>query len=292
MNILFVCTGNTCRSPMAQVLAEAIFKQWGVKVKVRSAGVMAGPSSPASRHAQNAMENRGLDLSNHRSTPVDGAILDWADLILTMGESHKVLIARMAPHCRDKLHTLLAYAGETGDVADPFGQDLATYEACAQQLHETILKIKDRMTMLAIGCDHGGYALKQEVVAHLNKKGIPFKDFGVMEGESADYPIYARKVAKVVLDGTCTAGILLCGTGIGISIAANRFKGIRCALCHDVFSAKATREHNDANILALGGRVTGPGLALEIVDAFLETPFSQDERHERRIALIEENEGE
>ena len=103
-----------------------------------------------------------------------------------------------------------------------------------------------------------------------------------------DYPVYARKVGNAVLDGSCDKGILICGTGIGISIAANKMPGIRAALCSDCFSAEATRLHNDANILAMGGRVVGPGLAVKIVETFLNTPFSGEERHQRRIRLIEE----
>ena len=141
---------------------------------------------------------------------------------------------------------------------------------------------------VALGCDHGGYELKKEVIKYLEEKNIEYKDYGCHSTESTDYPIYAKKVAHAVAEGECEKGILICGTGIGISIAANKVKGIRCALCGDVFSAKATREHNDANILALGARVTGPGLALEIVKAFLETPFSNDERHIRRIKQIED----
>ena len=141
--------------------------------------------------------------------------------------------------------------------------------------------------MLAIGCDHGGYALKQEILAHLKKRGVEVKDFGTYNEDSCDYPIYARAVAQAVTSGECERGILICGTGIGISIAANKVSGVRCALCGDCFSAQATREHNDANVLALGARVTGPGLALKIVDTFLDTPFSNDERHIRRISLIE-----
>lgn len=143
--------------------------------------------------------------------------------------------------------------------------------------------------MIALGCDHGGYELMQEVKAHLDKRGLAYKDFGCYSTESVDYPIYARKVAKAILNGECENGILICGTGIGISIAANKLPGIRAALCTDCFCAQATREHNDANILAMGGRVVGAGLALKIVDTFLDTPFSNDERHKRRIALIEEN---
>lgn len=142
--------------------------------------------------------------------------------------------------------------------------------------------------MIALGSDHGGYALKQEVIGYLKNKGIEYKDFGCYSEESCDYPEYAHAVAHAVADGECEKGILICGTGIGISIAANKVPGIRAALCHDCFSAKATREHNDANILAMGGRVVGPGLALEIVDLFLNTPFSNDERHVRRIKKIEE----
>lgn len=141
--------------------------------------------------------------------------------------------------------------------------------------------------MLALGCDHGGYPLMKEVIQYLDEQKIAYKNFGTFSEESVDYPVYGKMVAKAVAEGECEQGILICGTGIGISITANKVKGIRAALCGDVFSAKATREHNDANILALGARVTGPGLALEIVKAFLETPFSNDERHVRRIRQIE-----
>ena len=141
--------------------------------------------------------------------------------------------------------------------------------------------------MLALGCDHGGFELMQEVKAHLEKRGFEYKDFGCYSNDSVDYPEYGKKVAHAVADGECELGILICGTGIGISIAANKVKGIRAALCADCFSAQATREHNNANILALGARTTGPGLALKIVDTFLDTPFSNDERHIRRINMIE-----
>ena len=143
--------------------------------------------------------------------------------------------------------------------------------------------------MIALGSDHGGFALKQEVIGYLKDNGIEYKDFGCYDESSCDYPEYAHAVAHAVADGECEKGILICGTGIGISISANKVKGIRAALCHDVFSAKATREHNDANILAMGGRVVGPGLALMIVDTFLNTPFSNEERHIRRIGMIEED---
>ena len=141
--------------------------------------------------------------------------------------------------------------------------------------------------MIALGCDQGGFALKQEIMAHLKGRGLEFKDYGSYDEQSVDYPIYAKKVAEAILSGECDKGILICGTGIGISIAANKYEGIRAALCTDCFMAEATRLHNDANILALGGRVVGAGLALKMVDTFLDTPFSNEERHIRRINMIE-----
>lgn len=141
--------------------------------------------------------------------------------------------------------------------------------------------------MIALGSDHGGYELKQEVKKHLEERGLKYKDYGTYSTQSCDYPDYAQKVARAILDHECERGILICGTGIGISIAANRYPGIRAAVCTDCFMAEATRQHNDANILALGGRVLGVGSALKIVDTFLDTPFSNEERHMRRINKIE-----
>ena len=141
--------------------------------------------------------------------------------------------------------------------------------------------------MIAIGSDHGGWELKQEIMAHLKERGLAYWDFGTYTSESCDYPVYGKAVAQAVASGEYEFGILICGTGIGISITANKVPGIRAALCGDCFSAEATRSHNDANILALGARVVGEGLALKIVDTFLDTPFSNDERHIRRIRKIE-----
>lgn len=143
--------------------------------------------------------------------------------------------------------------------------------------------------MIAIGSDHGGYELKKEIIAYLEKNNLEYKDYGTYTPDSCDYPVYAKKVANAILEGECEKGILICGTGIGISITANKFKGIRAALCHDCFSAQATREHNDANIVAMGARVVGPGLAVKIVDTFLNTEFSNDERHINRIRQMEED---
>lgn len=141
--------------------------------------------------------------------------------------------------------------------------------------------------MIAIGSDHGGFELKQEIIKYLKEKKLEYKDFGCYSCSSCDYPEYAKAVCESILSGECKQGILICGTGLGISMAANRFQGIRAAVCTDCFCAESTRLHNDANILALGGRVTGPGLAVKILDTFLNTEFSGDERHIRRIQQIE-----
>ena len=143
--------------------------------------------------------------------------------------------------------------------------------------------------MIAIGSDHGGYDLKEKVIAHLKEQGIECKDMGCKDKSSCDYPIYGRAVAKAVAAGECEKGIVICTTGIGISITANKVPGIRCALCSDTVSAKLTRLHNDANVLAIGAGIVGENLALGIVDTFLGTEFSGEERHQRRINLIEQD---
>lgn len=142
--------------------------------------------------------------------------------------------------------------------------------------------------MIAIGSDHGGYDLKMKVLRHLDEKGVEYKDFGCADKSSCDYPVFGRAAAQAVASGECEKGIVICTTGIGISITANKIKGVRCALCGDTFSAKMTRLHNDANMLAMGAGIVGENLAMEIVDTFLGTEFSGEERHSKRIALIEE----
>ena len=140
---------------------------------------------------------------------------------------------------------------------------------------------------VSIGCDHGGYDLKEEIKKHLIERGIEVVDVGCDRKERCDYPIYGREAALKMADKTCDKGIVICTTGIGISITANKVKGIRCALCSEPLSAKMTRLHNDANMLAMGAALIGINMAKEITDTFLDTPFSGDERHQKRIDLIE-----
>ena len=140
--------------------------------------------------------------------------------------------------------------------------------------------------MIAIGSDHAGFGLKQAVMEHLKERGEEFKDYGTYSEASCDYPDFAEAVSQAIIKGEADKGILICGTGIGISIAANRHREIRAALCGDCFSAEATRQHNDANVLAMGARVVADGLALKIVDTFLDTPFSNGANHVRRISKL------
>lgn len=140
--------------------------------------------------------------------------------------------------------------------------------------------------MIALASDHGGFDLKEAVKKHLEERGLEVKDFGTYDKSSCDYPDFGRAAAEAVANGECEKGIVICTTGIGISIVANKVKGIRCALCSETTSARLTREHNDANMLAMGGGLVGELLALEIVDTFLDTPFSGLEKHSRRISKI------
>jgi ribose 5-phosphate isomerase B len=143
---------------------------------------------------------------------------------------------------------------------------------------------------IAIACDHGALALKNSIIAHLEKQGHQVVNFGTNTLDSCDYPDLVKPAATAVANGECERGIVLCSTGIGVSIAANKVKGIRCALLHDLMSARLTREHNDTNMMALGAFITGEALALQIVDTWLTTEFSQGERHARRVAKIAEME--
>lgn len=140
--------------------------------------------------------------------------------------------------------------------------------------------------MIALACDHGAFDLKHAIMKHLDEKGLAYKDFGCFDKTSCDYPDFAGPAAKAVASGECDRGIVVCTTGIGVSITANKIKGIRCALLSDVLSAKMTRLHNDTNMMALGAGIVGENLALEIVDTWVSTPFSGEPRHQRRIDKV------
>jgi len=142
--------------------------------------------------------------------------------------------------------------------------------------------------MIALACDHGGFELMKSIKKHLESTGREFKDFGTFSPESCDYPVITAPAAKEVAGGLCESGIFICGTGIGMSIAANKMPGIRAALCTNCYMAEMTRSHNDANVLVMGGRVIESDLAVKIVDIFLTTPFSDEEKHRRRVAMLDD----
>ena len=141
--------------------------------------------------------------------------------------------------------------------------------------------------MIAIGSDHGGFDMKQVIIKYFEEQGIAYKDYGCYDKSSCDYPVFGKAVAEAVAKGECEKGIVVCTTGIGISMVANKVPGVRCALCSESLSAKMTRLHNDANVLALGGAMVGANLALDIVETFLNTPFSEEEKHIRRVGMIQ-----
>jgi len=206
---------------------------------------------------------------------------------------------------------------EEGDVQDPFGGSIQEYRRTADRiallLQCAMPAIVNALTRedpsvgfengaqdvrggagmtdtvfhnVAVGCDHGGYPLKVHVLSQLEEMGLPYIDVGTDSDESVDYPDFAARVAHLVATGRAGAGVLMCGSGIGMAIAANKVRGVRAAVCHDPYSARATRKDNDANILTMGARVTGPGLAREVVQVFLTTAFEAGGRHERRVNKI------
>ena len=303
--VLFVCTGNICRSPMA----EGLFRhnvRGRSSFEVYSAGVGAMDGQPPSDYAVRALAELGIDISHQRSNSLSAELVSKADYIFGMTHSHVDAITLLYPQAAEKTFLLREF-DETldffeKDISDPIGGSYEVYANCRDQIEQGIasmLNFLDQTSgrsgnsaqgtekgIIGLGADHGGLELKEIIKEHLRVLGLKVSDLGTHSKESTDYPDYGRAVAKLVADRQVDFGILVCTTGVGMSIAANKVPGVRAALVFDEKTARMAREHNDANVMCLAGRTTPAQLAKKMVDAFLQSRF-EGGRHERRVRKIE-----
>ncbi|MBM3876513.1 MAG: ribose 5-phosphate isomerase B [Verrucomicrobia bacterium] len=304
--ILFVCTGNICRSPMAEGIFRHAVRNRAQQFRVISAGVGAINGQSASGHAMSALREIGIDLSGFRSRMLTGQLVGDADLIFGMTRGHVEAVSLLYPQAMEKT-LLLREFDETldffeKDISDPIGGSYEVYLNCRDQIEQGIqsmLKYLEqadgpaaeaagaaRAATIALGADHGGFELKNAIRAHLQQSGRTVVDFGTNATGSSDYPDFAHAVAGSVAAHKADLGLLVCTTGVGMSITANKVAGVRAALVFDEKMAALARQHNDANILCLGQKFTPPDLALKIVDAFLAAQF-EGGRHGRRVGKME-----
>ena len=298
--ILFVCTGNICRSPMAEGLFRAAMKGRG-DYRAISAGLGAVDGQPPSTNAVLAARELGIDISGQRSRMLTREVVDQADYIFGMTHSHIETVMMLYPQAAEKTFLLREF-DETldvfeKDISDPIGGSLEIYTICRDQIEQGIASIQKYLEQqhppvaanlgtVVLGSDHGGFDLKEAIRKHLQKQGITFTDLGVHSKEPSDYPDFARAVAESVAQQRAELGILVCTTGIGMSIAANKVPGARAALVDDVQTASLSRRHNNANVLCLAGNKTSAADAVRIVEAFMNTAF-EGGRHERRVNKME-----
>ena len=304
--ILFVCTGNVCRSPMAEGLFRHAVKASN-RYRVLSAGVGAVDGQPPSQHAVRALKELGIDISKQRSRMLSADLVREADYIFGMTHGHVDAVMLLFPQAAEKTFLLREF-DETlqvfeKDISDPIGGSYEIYLNCRDQIEQGIASMLNfieqtshvsspaseptKVLQVAVGADHAGIVLKDALKEHLTKRGLRVVDLGTTTEESTDYPDFARAVADDVADGRSQLGLLVCSTGIGMSIAANKVPGIRAALVANPEAALLARQHNDANVLCLGQKVTPIEDAKGIVDAFLGAEF-QGGRHERRLRKIED----
>jgi RpiB/LacA/LacB family sugar-phosphate isomerase len=302
--ILFVCTGNVCRSPMA----EGLFRhatQGRTDCQAVSAGVGALEGQPPSPHAVRALKELGIDISQLRSRALTPDLVERADYIFGMTHSHVDSINLLFPLAAEKTFLLREF-DETldefeKDITDPIGGSYETYAYCRDQIEQGIFSMLNFIeqtyeplvpplsaakTRCAVGCDHAGFRLKEAIKDYLQEKGISLTDVGANSTEVSDYADYARAVGELIAAERCEFGLLICSTGVGMSMAANKIGGVRAALVFDEQMAALSRQHNNANVLCLGASNTSHGQARKILDAFLAAQF-EGGRHERRLNKME-----
>lgn len=294
-SVLFVCTGNSCRSPMAESLLKKIKPHW----KIASAGTHAYEGIPASTQAVEAMKEISSHIKNHRSQALTSSLLKSYDTIVCMQSSHMNFIQESFSHQFDsKLFLINQFSScsSPDGIPDPIALSLNEYKDCLNKIiffiNEMIKsplfqKRTDKTLSIAIASDHRGVQLKKNIFDYLQNKPYNVTDYGPSEMVSVDYPDYAKKVIEKIEESEYNRGILICGTGIGMSIVANRSYFIRAALCHDEQAIELSRKHNDSNVLCLSAIKHEKVNNFSFIDLWLETSFDGD-RHQRRLNKIDD----
>jgi glycine hydroxymethyltransferase len=301
--ILFVCTGNVCRSPMAEGIFRHTVKGRG-DYRVVSAGLGAMEGQPPSTYAVQAVRELGIDISTQRSRMLTPDLVNNADYIFGMTHSHIDTVMMLYPGAAEKTFLVREF-DETldqfeKDISDPIGGSYEVYLNCRDQIEQGIASLLGfiehsqsvggagaaRQVVVVLGADHGGFQLKEALKQHLQTQGIDFVDLGTKSTDSCDYTDFAQEVGRAIVQRRAQVGVLVCTTGVGMSMAANKIQGVRAALVADPETALMSRRHNNANVLCLAGKTTPATTAARILEAFLSAPF-EGGRHERRVNKME-----